>query len=111
MMSSSLRRMSAVTALKLESHEPQSRSMALLVVSDVVSGPGVRRIGSREKRAMAISSSGLAGRRGVTPALRAAHEPAFGGKGKERDDAGRYDDQGRHRRGRADRARLVELHD
>ncbi len=52
MMSSSLRRMSAVTALNSASHEPQSRSIALLVASDVVNGPGVSRIGSREKSGM-----------------------------------------------------------
>ena len=46
-------RTSAVTALKLASHDPQSRSIAILVASDVVMGPGVRRIGSREKRLMA----------------------------------------------------------
>ena len=41
----SLRRL-AVMALKAASHEPQSFSMACLVRSDVVSGPGVSRIGS-----------------------------------------------------------------
>ena len=39
----------AVTALKLLSHDPQSRSIALLVASDVVSGPGVSRMGSRSR--------------------------------------------------------------
>ena len=33
-------------ALKAVSHEPQSRSIACLVCSVVVSGPGVSRIGS-----------------------------------------------------------------
>jgi hypothetical protein len=42
-------RTAAVTALKFESHEPQSRSIAIRVGSDVVRGPGVRRIGSRLK--------------------------------------------------------------
>ena len=37
----------AVTALKSPSHEPQSRSIASLVRSVVVSGPGVSRILSR----------------------------------------------------------------
>ena len=46
------RRTSAVTALNAASQEPQSRSIAAFVGSDVVSGPGVSRIGSREKRAM-----------------------------------------------------------
>src|SRR5688572_27575075 len=36
----------AVIALKDASHEPQSRSIACLVSSDVVRGPGVRRMGS-----------------------------------------------------------------
>jgi hypothetical protein len=44
----SLRRTSAVTVLNDASQEPQSRSIAILVVSDVVNGPGVNRIGSRE---------------------------------------------------------------
>src|SRR5205823_8376072 len=50
---SSQDRTRAVTALNAASQEPQSRSMALLVASDVVSGPGVRRIGSRSKLLMA----------------------------------------------------------
>ncbi len=52
-MSSSFFRTSAVTALKFASHDPQSRSIAVFVASDVVMGPGVSRIGSREKRLMA----------------------------------------------------------
>ena len=44
---SSCWRSSAVTAMNDESHEPQSRSIASLVRSVVVSGPGVRRIASR----------------------------------------------------------------
>src|SRR6185312_4311448 len=46
-MSSRRSRTSAVIALKLESHEPQSRSIATFVASDVVSGPGVSNTGSR----------------------------------------------------------------
>ncbi len=45
---SSLRLTSAVTRLNAESHDPQSRSIAVLVASEVVSGPGVSRMGSRE---------------------------------------------------------------
>ena len=58
MTSCSLRRTSAVTALKLESHEPQSRSIAALVANEVVSGPGVSRIGSREKRLIVVFPEG-----------------------------------------------------
>ena len=38
-----------VTALKRLSHEPQSRNIADRVASEVVSGPGVSRMGSRSK--------------------------------------------------------------
>ena len=102
----------AVTALKAASQEPQSRSIAALVASDVVSGPGVRRIGSREGRAMMIPCRGCyrvgAARR--QPCV-AAHQPRLGDERQQRDDARRDDDQRRHRRGRAERARLVELDD
>src|SRR5271170_5198535 len=42
-------RQRAVTALKLLSQEPQSRSIADLVAREVVNGPGVSRMGSRSK--------------------------------------------------------------
>ncbi len=52
---SSRSRTRAVTALKLLSHDPQSRSIALLVASDVVSGPGVSRMGSRSRLLITLS--------------------------------------------------------
>src|SRR5204862_8199186 len=51
-MASRRSRTRAVTALNLLSHDPQSRSIADLVSSDVVSGPGVSRMGSRSKLPM-----------------------------------------------------------
>ena len=58
-------RTSAVTALKFASHDPQSRSIAIFVSSDVVMGPGVSRIGSREKRLMGCPSLSL----GLVPSV------------------------------------------
>ena len=54
--SSSRARTVAVIALKCESHEPQSRSIAIRVGSAVVSGPGVSRIGSRLKLLIEVFS-------------------------------------------------------
>jgi len=45
----------AVIALNVESHEPQSRSIAIRVGSAVVRGPGVSRIGSRLKLLMGFA--------------------------------------------------------
>ena len=41
-----IRHTEAVTALNAPSHEPKSESIADLVCAEVVSGPGVSRIGS-----------------------------------------------------------------
>ena len=57
-----------MTSLNAESHDPQSRSIAVLVARDVVRGPGVRRMGSREGRLMSISDSWRAAR-GSRPGL------------------------------------------
>src|SRR6266550_7739401 len=66
----------AVTALKLASHEPQSRSIAALVVSEVVNGPGVSRMGSRSE----LLIDYLRGRRSdshrLSPCLRACQQQA-----------------------------------
>src|SRR5512134_3924699 len=101
----SLRRL-AVIALKAESHEPQSLSIACLVRSDVVSGPGVSRIGSLP-RIIGFSSLSC----GVAPRLRAADQPPLDGEQHARDHRGGQHDQRRHRGGRTDRAGLVELQD
>src|SRR5512137_1559536 len=102
----SLRRL-AVIALKAESHEPQSFSIACLVRSDVVSGPGVSRIGSLP-RIMSVSFGLLPG---VAPRLRAPDQPPLGREHHARDDRRRQDDQRRHRRRRPDRTGFVELQD
>jgi hypothetical protein len=56
----------AVTALKLASHEPQSRSIAVLVASEVVSGPGVSKMGSRSMLLIGCSLLYLSWRKCVT---------------------------------------------
>src|SRR5258708_38367407 len=74
----------AVTALKLLSHDPQSRSIALLVASEVVSGPGVNRMGSRSKLLISASLLGpqftlpadSRGRLRLAPGLPRAEQPA-----------------------------------
>src|ERR1022692_78839 len=48
----------AVTALKLESHDPQSRSIAVLVASEVARGPGVSKMGSRSTLLIGLSLTG-----------------------------------------------------
>src|SRR3954471_9237329 len=73
-MSTTSLQMLAVIALNDVSHEPQSRSIACFVASDVVRGPGVRRMGSLPRIMMCpVESERLK----FAPALRACDQPAF----------------------------------
>src|SRR5215469_2575851 len=107
----------AVTALNLLSQEPQSRSMAVLVASEVVSGPGVRRIGSRSVALIAFAPCSSVfrvpsyRRCQPTPRLRAPEEPTLGQQRSERNHGGRGDDECRDCGRRAHCARLVKLDD
>ena len=94
--------MDAVMALKDASHEPQSRSIACLVSSEVVRGPGVSRMGSLPR--IMEASPGL--RSACGRATRCRQHSRRTHTARER-----HDDQRRHRRGRADVARLVQVHD
>ena len=53
--------MRVVMRLKSTSHEPQSRSIAILVRGEVVSGPGVSRMGSTGAFMQLSSAGGGAG--------------------------------------------------
>src|SRR5262249_35130661 len=102
----------AVTALNLLSHEPQSCSMAVLVASEVVSGPGVSRIGSRSVEFIGVNEAQKSRRRKrPAPGLRAREEPARDAGVDQADDRRGRDDQRAHRRGRSDLARFVEIDD
>ena len=107
-------RSSAVTALKSASHEPQSRSIASLVRSVVVSGPGVRRMRSRsigwspssicawsQRSRLLVAATPACGGRPTTPSAMNSSVATV--------DAG--GDQHRHRRRGADLAGLVEVED
>src|SRR5215471_7117802 len=116
MMAFSRSRTLAVTALKLLSHDPQSRSIAALVASDVVSGPGVRRIGSREERLIEVLrrarwAQGAKSLCRSPPRLRSAQKPALGGERRHGHHRRRSDDQSRDGSRGADASSLVQLDD
>src|SRR5215472_15614007 len=112
MMAVSRSRNRAVTALNLLSQEPQSRSIAAFVASEVVSGPGVSRIGSRSVSFIArVLAEGVSARGGSPPRLRAREQPARDDGVDEADERRGGDDQRAHCRGGADLARLVEIDD
>src|SRR2546428_3751772 len=114
-----LSRTRAVTALKRLSHEPQSRSIADLVASEVISGPGVSRMGSRSKlligawlpRSEVYIDGGSRRCRRLAPSLRRAEQPARRTRVDQAHRCRSRDDQRAHRRRRADLSRLVEVDD
>ena len=101
--------MLAVIELNAASHEPQSRSIACLVASEVVSGPGVSRIGSLPTDHV-VSPQVLAAV--SRQRLRAPDQPPSRRTNSKAGDGRRgQHDQRRHRGRRTNRARLVELQD
>src|SRR5207244_3383747 len=93
----------AVTSLNALSHDPQSRSIADRVASDVVSGPGVSRTGSRswllirQLRWYVRVRLSSHRHRGLAPRLRARQQQTRNQRIEQAHRRRRGDDQRRHR--------------